>query len=270
MSDRRDHPPQHPEQGLPAWNARYYAPPPQYTAHANASALYAAPYAGPQEPLPSYGQVGAPAAYSASSSDSSAYAPGSGYASDASHASHSSYASNSSYVSSAGSFATAASSSSTYQPTPATGASLWATPYSTAYSHAVSSPPASASASSSAAYAQRACTHNTCPGAVCQSNNYDPSGAQRFLAANYAPVPREQESWNQRRRREARNAQWKANAVEGPAQYDWKDHTGPGMRYEMHEHASGCADSCGSKLLRREEVKERAWLGYDGLRGSRR
>lgn len=121
------------------------------------------------------------------------------------------------------------------------------TPYPTAY----------ASSSSNPVTPPRACTHRTCPGAVCQSNNYNPANSTRFLAENYAPIPREHESWNQRREREVRNAHWKAHETEGPPRYDWKHYQTPEQREALANHTAWCDDKCDKQAYRRDKQRER-------------
>lgn len=181
------------------------------------------------------------------------------------------YASDSSYSSGA-SYATAMSngrfrSSSVYprpflpQPyVPGTGGSMANVSYGSHY----------AEPSSTSSRPARQCTHQTCPGSVCQSNHtYNPAQGQRFLASNYPQIPHEQESWNQRRQRESRNAHWTANAKPGVGQYDWKDHAGPAQRDEWHLHKENCSERCACKLDRREGIKEREWIRYGEGSGRR-
>lgn len=253
------------EDGLPNFDARTYVPPP-YVRYDTAPA-----YTSRTDALPHYTSLAYPV-------DPTAYARYQGYqggqtaqtvpqsSNPWANQSQSGYASDSSYVSSSSghSYATAASGTAAMWPhhhapahyTLGTGASRPDTEYG-----------GSSSGPSSQQHYTR-CNHQTCPGSVCQSNTtYNPAQAERFLASNYQPIPREQESWNQRRERESRNAQWRANAQPGIRQYDWKDYCGNEQREDMHDHAGDCTKTCAKKLSRREEVKDSQWIRYAGYPG---
>lgn len=266
------------EEGLPNFDARTYVPPPYVrydTAPAYTSRTDALPhYTSPAYPLDPTAYAGYQGYHSRTQSNTqsntqSSYQTAHQTVPQSSNPwanqSQSGYASDSSYVSSSSgnSYATAASGTAAmwphhHLPTPYTlgsGASRMDTAYG-----------GSSGPSSQQHYTR--CNHQTCPGSVCQSNTtYNPAQAERFLASNYAPIPREQETWNQRRERESRNAQWRANARPGIGQYDWKDYCGNEQRGDMHDHTEGCAKTCAKKLGRREQVKESQWISYAGRSG---
>lgn len=258
---------QDPEANLPPFDARRANPPPytRYDVHQP-----------PRPPMPAALPLHGPYGSGSYRQPSPDYRPdpslSGGYASDSSHvssASGASYASYATATSARSGFSSSASYPRAYVSPPyvvGTGASMANVCYS---SHGSHHPPSA----STPVRNPRACTHQSCPGSVCQSNHtYDPAAAQRFLASNYAPVPREQESWGQRRERESRNAAWRANMrmdAGGYAQYDWKDHAGPAQRHEWHQHTAECSESCAKSLDRREGVKEREWIRY-GQGGGRR
>lgn len=268
-------------QDLPSFDARYHVPPPGTVGHnpfvsrpsgpPGTTSYPSSPYYYSGEPQ----GPGSPQASGGSQAAEAAQTEGSGYASDASFHSFNSASS----VGTAASYATAGSAGYPAQAAPRHNApSDAATAGSAAAAASYAGPSSYAGASSYAAFsgsyhgassaacgAPRACTHVSCPGAVCQSNNYDPAGAQRFLASNFA-TPRADESWSQRRERESRNAHFKANAKEGVPQYEYRQAHWQELEDFLGAHTDACARDCSHRLEKNNTIKDRFRIDYERCR----